>query len=209
MNKISFILIIAVTFVSARINPFFISQSLTNLSITSNHLQAYPALHNASISLPSSARILKQVTVKFINVNGSVGTKTINFSNKIDWRVPIYISQSLTRSSKSASVKLNIKPVDIIKFHKFLTLNIFSQSATFLTKDKKLRYFMMVSPYRAVLDFKRKNNFLSFNKQIKNSIFKTVAIGNHNGFYRVVLELDGDYRCLVSTTKQGYKLSCF
>ncbi len=197
------------TLLGARVNPFFMEQGLGELSITSNHLKSYPPLKNASLTLPSSARILKQVTVKFINIDGSVGTKTIMLSNKIDWHVPIFISQAFPAPVKLTSLKQAKQPVSAIKFHKFLTLKIFSSSVDFLTKDKNIRYFKMISPYRAVLDFKRVDNFLSFDKQLKESIFKNVSIGNHNGYYRVVLQLDGDYHCSFTKAKQGYKLACF
>jgi len=209
VNKVSFVLITAATLLSARVNPFFMEHGSGELSITSNHLKAYPPLKNASVTLPSSARILKQVTVKFINIDGSVGTKSIMLSNKIDWHVPIFISQAFPASVKSASSEPAKQPVSDIKFHKFLTLKIFNSSASFLTKDKNIRYFKMISPYRVVLDFKRVDNFLSFDKQLKNSIFKNVSIGNHNGYYRVVLQLDGDYHCSFTRAKQGYKLACF
>ena len=196
------------TLLSARVNPFFMEHGLGELNVTSNHLKSYPPLKNASITLPSSARILKQVTVKFINIDGSVGTKTITLSNKIDWHVPIFISQAFP-TAKLTSVKSARQPVSLIKFHKFLSLKIFSSSVDFLTKDKNIRYFKMISPYRVVLDFKRVDHFLSFDKQLKNSIFKYVFIGNHDGYYRVVLQLDGDYRCSFTKAGQGYKLSCF
>lgn len=209
MKKISFVLIATATLLTARTNPFFMPSGVQELGITSNSIKTYPPLKSASITLPSSARILKQVSVKFINIDGSVGTKTIHLSNKIDWRVPIFISQAFVTSAKESSVKQINKPADTVQFHKFLTLKIFSQSVDFATKDKNLRFFMMISPYRAVLDFKRESSFLSFYKRLNNTIFKSVAIGNHNGYYRVVLELDGDYGCQVSKTKQGYALSCF
>jgi hypothetical protein len=52
----------------------------------------------------------------------------------------------------------------------------------------------MVNPYRVVLDFKGDYSFQSFSKNVQGSVFKSVRIGNHDGYYRVVVEFDGQYK---------------
>jgi hypothetical protein len=44
----------------------------------------------------------------------------------------------------------------------------------------------------------------SYVKKIPNSIFKEVRIGNHDGYYRVVVELDGLYRYDFKKVVDGY-----
>ena len=58
-----------------------------------------------------------------------------------------------------------------------------------------------MSPYRIVVDFKAEYNFRSISKLVSENIIKSIRIGNHNGFYRVVLELDGQYK--YSFTQEG------
>jgi len=66
----------------------------------------------------------------------------------------------------------------------------------------------MVAPHRIVLDFKTDKEI-----EIKNSvkekndecnIFKEIRMGNHDGYYRVVIELDGHYRYNLKKIAEGY-----
>ncbi len=43
----------------------------------------------------------------------------------------------------------------------------------------------------------------SYIKNIPKSIFTKVRVGNHNGYYRVVVELDGYYRYKLKKQSDG------
>ena len=62
---------------------------------------------------------------------------------------------------------------------------------------------MLIKPFRYVIDFQANKNFLTFKKQT-NSFIKKIVLGNHNGFYRVVLYLDGTYKASIKKTDEGY-----
>jgi len=74
-----------------------------------------------------------------------------------------------------------------------------------VTKDKLLRDFLLVRPQRIVLDFKRDIDTRSYvNSGKKRKWFKKIKIGAHDGYYRVVIELDGYYQYRHKKIKGGY-----
>ncbi len=73
-----------------------------------------------------------------------------------------------------------------------------------VTGDKIIRNFLLVKPHRIVLDFKRDTNLKSYTKNNKKGIFCKVRVGNHSGYYRAVIELDGQYRYKMQKTSDGY-----
>ncbi len=67
-----------------------------------------------------------------------------------------------------------------------------------------LRNFLLVNPHRIVMDFKRDTDIRSYIKKYPKDIFRSVRIGGHKGYYRVVVELDGHYRYSMKKTSDGY-----
>ncbi len=191
----------------ARENPFFPSKEGQDISYTSNVAQNLPPLKQASITLPSSARVLTRVTVEYKNLDGSVATQTIELDNSIDWHLPLFLSQSYKDVKQALpKEKKRIKTHPLIKIAslKYATFYVKNRMLKIVTKDKILRDFLLTSPHRIVIDFKRDASFRSYEKATNEKIFKNIKIGNHNGYYRVVIELDGLYRYRSSKTKEGY-----
>ena len=75
------------------------------------------------------------------------------------------------------------------------------------TKDKLLRHFMLPHPHRIVLDFKGSSHFLAKKYTSLVKPFKKIRLGNHNGYYRVVIELDGQYEYQEKRDISGITLS--
>ena len=82
-----------------------------------------------------------------------------------------------------------------------------SKKLKLVTKSVKIRDFLLVKPHRIVLDFKKKSDIIGFVKKVPNNIFKKVVIGNHDGYYRVVIELDGYYQYSVKKLEDGYLIT--
>ncbi|MDQ7066660.1 MAG: AMIN domain-containing protein [Sulfurimonas sp.] len=73
-----------------------------------------------------------------------------------------------------------------------------------------LRNFLLTKPHRIVCDFERDIDIRSYEKEISSkSIIKKVKVGNHKGYYRVVIELDGLYRYTKTTLNGGYLFTLF
>jgi len=196
-------------FLHARENPFFPSVGEEDLPFTSNDIQNLEPLKRAALSLPPHARVLQKVTVEYKNLDGSIESKTINVNNAVDWHLPIFISQSyvdtvsvLPKEQQEDSYSF----VGEIAFAKFYEKK---KSFKILTSDKLIRNFLLADPHRIVIDFAKDATLKSFIKKNPKSIFKTIRIGNHKGYYRVVLELDGAYRYQMNIENDGYSFKLF
>ena len=70
--------------------------------------------------------------------------------------------------------------------------------------SKKIRDFILLKPYKIVIDFKRDASFYTKSVDIKKAPFEKITLGNHNGYYRAVLLLDGSYKYKLTKTLKGY-----
>jgi hypothetical protein len=193
----------------ARENPFFPAKGEVNMPYTSNKDRSLPPLKKATITLPSQARIIKKVTLEYKCLDGSIEKKSIELQNSVDWHLPIVISQNYSIDLKQQDKNLISSNKTKKSFKKLASFKygVFFASKTTLkivTKDKIIRNFMLVDPHRIVIDFSRDTNLKTYTKINKNSVFKKIRIGNHSKYYRVVIELDGQYRFTKQKIPDGY-----
>ena len=191
-----------------RENPFFPSVGEEDLLITSNKDMGLPKLKRVTLSLPSDARVVESITVNYKNLDGSKSTKKITLQNSIDWHLPLFISQNYLQVEKTQKQKkatkssTKYKKIGQIKYATFLNAN---KVLKVVTQDKMIRNFTLVKPHRVVLDFKKNVHLKSYSKS-NNTIFKKIKVGNHDGYYRVVIELDGYYNLEVKKSYDGYSV---
>ncbi len=209
-------LLISLFFLSAesRENPFFPIDSAQDIPLTSNQVQTVPMLKRATLTLPSTARTIQSVTVAYKNLDGSIVQKKVIIKNRIDWHLPIFISQNYNITNrqtppfikkKKSAKKLSYKKITSLKFIAFYA---YEKRVKILTKDKLLRNFLLVKPQRIVCDFKRNTDIGSFiKKAYKGSLFTKIKVGTHKGYYRVVIELDGYYTYKLSHIPGGYMIT--
>lgn len=188
----------------ARENPFFPDQSIESMPITSNHINTYPLLKRAAISLPDQARVLEEVTISYKTLDGSIEKKSLKVNRSVDWHIPLFISQSYASSDEDRVVSKPLKSQNV-RF-KFIDFQISDKTIQIKTDDKLIRNFLLVNPHRIVLDFERDANFLSYGKSLNTQPFTQLRIGNHDGYYRVVISLDGRYRYGLESTHTGYAI---
>jgi len=198
----------------ARENPFFPSKGEKDIPYTSNQVKSAEPLKRSSMTLPSSARIIKKVTIEYENLDASVEKKSITLNNSVDWHLPIFISQNYSQAetktqSEGKSQKKQPKKIKTAKYKEIASIKYakFSSSGKTLkvvSNDKIIRNFLLVNPHRIVLDFKRDTSLKSYMKENKKGIFCKVRIGNHAGYYRAVIELDGQYRYKMQKISNGY-----
>lgn len=192
---------------TARENPFFPPKDIKSPSYTTNHITKTPPFLSKSFRLPSSARILKSITITYENLDGSISSKEIPINKAVDWHKEMELSykranrfQSKKKRKKSTYTKIGSL--------RFIVFYCGKNRLKIVTKDKLLRDFKLVKPDRIVLDFKRNADFRTYMFQgVQN--FKKVTIGNHSGYYRAVIELDGRYVYKVKKEKDGYTLQLF
>lgn len=214
MVKSIFILFLLLTSLIARENPFFPSVGEKDIPLTSNINQELPPLKRATLTLPSTARVIEGVTIKYKSLDGSRHSESIELEQTIDWHLPIFISQSyvneekvVTKTRKKTAKVPKKNPSSYKKIAGIKLISFYSKgkSLKIMTQDKIIRNFLLVKPHRIVCDFKRDTNIKSYIKEIgKNSLFTKIRVGNHSGYYRVVIELDGHYRYKTKEIKDGY-----
>jgi hypothetical protein len=191
-----------ITLLYSRENPFFPATGEQDIPFTSNIKKELEPLKRATIELPSQARVLQKVTVSFKNLDGSIESKSIELNHAVDWHLPLFISQSYTKEKQLVEAKQEqFKYLGEIKFAKFYAT---MRSFKIVTKDSKIRDFLLADPHKIVVDFKRDASLKSFSITNTKTSFEKVRVGNHSGYYRVVLELDGTYKYKATKIKDGY-----
>ncbi len=206
MIKVLFTTLLLLITLDARENPFFPSDGEKDMPLTSNEDKTLPPLKRAAISFPPQARVLQKVTIEYKTLDGSVESKSIELQNSIDWHLPIFISQSYAENSneqKSSSAEKEFEKIASIKYASFYTSD---KELKIITTDKILRNFLLVEPHRIVIDFKRDTSLKSYTKENKKNVFTKIRIGNHAGYYRAVIELDGLYTYTMEKISDGYIL---
>ena len=176
----------------ARENPFFPVSGSTIPNYSTNQIEKPKPFRSVRIKLPDSVRILKSVTLTCENIDGSISKKEIPINRAVDWHDTIVIYEQKKGANKHAcktepKTKKHFKKIGALSFIAFYARE---RELKIVTKDKLLRKFKLVKPDRIVLDFKRDADFRTFVFKGTN-IFKKITVGNHKGYYRVVIELDG------------------
>jgi hypothetical protein len=182
--RILFLLLTTLLF--ARENPFVPVVTNKNKNIIKKNY-----FTSTKINLPSDARVLKTIIFKYQTLTGSIKELKIPINQAIDWHNPMIV---YTKHKNISTKKIKIG---------FLSLYIKKHKLLIFTKDKLIRNFLLVKPFRYVLDFKADKNFLTYTKKT-DSFIKKIVLGNHSRFYRVVLYLDGTYKTNITDTPEGY-----
>jgi hypothetical protein len=207
MIKFFIITILLLTNIHSRENPFFPAEGEQALPNTTNKDLSLNPLKRAAISLPSSARTIQKVTIEYKNLDGSIEQRAIKLDNSVDWHLPVFVSQSMG-SIKTTPAKQISKKQSTKRIHLFSSKHIkFYKKGAELqidTNDKMIRDFLLTQPYRMVLDFKRDVNLKSQTKSLSGKVFKKISVGTHDGYYRVVVHLDGQYKYEKNKTSNGY-----
>ncbi len=188
----------------ARDNPFFPAKGMEDLQVTSNENKSISPLQQASISLPDSARVIKEVTLRYQNLDGSIGSRTVSLENSVDWHLPVFITQSYSPPQDAQQpIAPKKKSFKTIASFKELAFDQSDKTLLVRTNDPLIRHFMMIKPHRIVMDFKRTTDFRSKSKLINTIPYKAIRLGNHDGYYRAVVELDGQYQYNVDNSEKG------
>ena len=185
MKKLLFLLIANIV-LFARENPF-----VPVVKNDNKHIVKKEYFSSQKVILPSDARVLKSVTFTYQTLNGSIKQTTFPINKSIDWHNKITISTN----------QIEIKPKKIALL--FLNFYIKKHKLLIQTNDKIIRQFALIKPFRYVIDFKANKNFLTYSKNT-DTFIKKIVLGNHNGFYRVVLYLDGTYKIKIKHNNEGY-----
>ncbi|MDR3347253.1 MAG: AMIN domain-containing protein [Helicobacteraceae bacterium] len=95
---------------------------------------------------------------------------------------------------------------NIVRFKdmEFFTVEYAAKQIAFKTTDTLLKDFLLTKPDRLVLDFARTQAVQSLSLPLEaNGTFQKIAIGRHNGYYRVVVLLDKNYQYTLKRSASG------
>ena len=193
----------------ARENPFKAVSTPSTIGKATYKKDTIKNFNSVKVQLPSSARILKSIELHFQNLDGSIESKKIDVDQKIDWHDELIVKKFLDNAvTLTAPVLMSTKePTNKVKKINFKNLVFFSIDGKSLhidTKDKKIRDFLVTSPYKIIVDFKREISFYTKVYNLKTKYFKSITLGKHSGYYRVAIELDGRYLYSKQKVKDGY-----
>lgn len=215
MRKISFLLLVLFLVLEARENPFIPVDSAKTIGKTTAIKDTRVSFSKQSIKLPSSARILKSMELHYQNLDGSIESKVVKIDKNVDWHdelvlqkaypiPPIKVEKPLKAIQKK-EVKSQVQDIkESFNFLNTLQIDLVQKNIWLKTNDKKIRDFLVTKPYKIVLDFKKKISFTTKVFKTVTKSFKSITIGNHDNYYRVVIELDGHYRYSIAKNKQGF-----
>lgn len=228
--KAIFLLTFLIISLSARDNPFkeIISEKDIDMSEAPN-LPKPKYFTTEEINLPSSARVVEEIIVKYKNVDGTIANKRVRVNKDIDWHHPLIVNHAKVKKDKTkvqksedSSKKLGNKILSTIpppitdnialateeiaslKPFYFLEINVFKNRVMLKTKDLKIRNFVTTNPDKIIIDLDRDiPNSKKFDIA-NDSFFKEIAIGRHDKYYRVAMKLDGKYRHSITKVDSGY-----
>ena len=154
-------------------------------------------LQSIDIALPSTARVLQKVSITYQNIDGTIATKEIDINQGIDWHYPLELSQKAIGKSYDGERRLHIG-----EFELYLDKN----KVFIATKYPNVRHFILPNPYRIVLDFEGMDKAINQAQELEGKYVKKVIFSSHESFYRISLELDGQYAYELASQRDGYML---
>ena len=209
MRSVLTIFILLCLSLIARENPFEAIKTSETTGKATYKKDTRGNFSNVKMQLPSSARILKSVELHFQNLDGSMQSKKTEIDKKIDWHDVLVVKKltddtAVTTAPTLVTTKEQTDKIKKINFKNIVFFSIDGKSLHVKTKDKKIRDFLVTSPYKIVVDFEREASFYTKVYSLKTKYFKSITLGKHSGYYRVAIELDGKYLYRKQKVKDGY-----
>ncbi|EMH33333.1 hypothetical protein HMPREF1426_01384 [Helicobacter pylori GAM80Ai] len=153
-------------------------------------------LKEIHVDLPTSARILKKITLTYQDIDGSIHSKVVGIDKNIDWHYPLKLSQH-TLNQTPFKKRYQIQDFDFLMANNTMILH---------SPYKILRSFVLVNPYRIVLDTQKGPLDIYQNMDLNQKFFSHIKVGTHKDYYRITLILDGKYRYLLEEKNGAYEL---
>ena len=203
--RLLFLFFLTLITLFGRDNPFFPADPNEKQNQTTNKVEVLKPFSKQEITLPNSARAVKKIIIRYQNLDGSISDEELPLNNSIDWHEPFVITQKTIAEKKVSQNKEKRKVINT----KFISFEPFKKSIKLHTQDKILRNFMLTSPHRVVMDFARDTSFKPKTFKLNMPPFKQIRMGNHDKYYRVVIELDGQYRYKLQMSGKDYTIVCY
>ncbi|AJC84025.1 AMIN domain-containing protein [Campylobacter peloridis] len=206
--KISFYMLLFLSmFVYAKDNPFDNNTDKTNTEFVNTS-----PFQRQDFNFNSQARILKNITITYINLDGTEEQISMDINKNINWHdtysfiktktpnatpildVSVTVPQEKNTKTEENNTTINIEtPLYTGSIYNFLSLSFYNNKINIKTEDKMLRNLSIGDPTKIIIDFAKKQNFNTKTLQVNTAHVKKVVFGSHKGYYRLVIYLDGKY----------------
>ncbi|MDE5591715.1 MAG: AMIN domain-containing protein [Helicobacter sp.] len=168
---------------------------------SSGQLSNPPTLNffrETQIILPSTARKLKKIAIDYQNLDGSISTIEKEIEGNIDWHFPLLLQQSVQDSKDDKLTEKSFMLGDIFQ------LQINGQKLILKTHLSLIRNFILASPMRLILDFKNPTKIAIDDSFVTDlPVITEAALQTHLDFYRIILNLDGQYNYSLQSHENG------
>ncbi|RUT49791.1 hypothetical protein BWK67_05470 [Campylobacter fetus] len=235
MMKQILILLVFISFLNGRDNPFVPTDINSTDLISTNMKDSAPPFETQIIKFPSDARELTSIVFYYKSIDGSIKQKVVDINGSFDWHDEFVLKNQIT-PNKTASKILDVSvttvkadnnsnkndkpstkisnlvpkiepPLKSLSFNDMVKFDIYAMKINIFTADPKIRDFVISKPDKIVIDFKRKNaDFNTKTIKVDKGAVKKLTFGAHDGYYRVVISLDGNYHYGIRQSDGGYTL---
>lgn len=199
MLRILFMVLMFAVTLMARENPFEPILDKESFPVSTNNPTELKPFERVDFKLSNTARAVRSIAIEYQNLDGSMGKVTKFVNQSIDWHMPLIVSHNEMERKES-----KFQYQSALKFANFA---IKGREIKIITKTKLLRNFMLPKPHRVVLDFEKSSHFLSKFFKNQKPPFKEVRFGNHKKYYRIAIELDGQYQYKIKKTPYGHLIT--
>ncbi|AJC87143.1 AMIN domain-containing protein [Campylobacter insulaenigrae] len=210
MLKIRYLIFLLLgVFLNAKENPFDNEMEKKNLEF-----ENFSPFQRQDFNFDSNARILKNITLTYINLDGSEQQIILDINKSIDWHdnfafikskapnttpildvsVTVPKEKKAERKSGENNTTVNIEtPLFTGDIYNFISLSFYNNKININTRDKMLRNLSIGDPTKIIVDFAKNQHFNTKTLQVNTANVKKVVFGSHKNFYRLVIYLDGKY----------------
>lgn len=221
MKSVKFIIffVFLVSFACADDNPFTAPQPIDE---TANLID----FERKDVVFNSDARLLKNISVTYITLDGSQKTLSFDINESIDWHntyafvktktpqtTPILDVSVTTPEQFNLASELNSSlnveiPNDNGKLEEFISFASYKKKIKLITKDGIIGHFGVGNPSKIIIDFGRSASFATKSVRLKmGTAFNRLTLGAHKGYYRLVIYLDGKYNYKIQKDESGYVIT--
>ncbi len=115
MQKILWLFLSLAVILEARENPFETSMSPQTVGQTTQIKDERIDFANTTITLPSSARILKSASVTFQNLDGSISEEIVAIEQNVDWHLPLVLTTQKTQSNTTVETTTPLETKKVVE----------------------------------------------------------------------------------------------
>lgn len=177
----------------------------------------FKEFENIFFKLPSDAKILSSISIKYIDKNGIMQEKCIDINKSFDWQEEFVLQKnpkpelskifdvSVTSEKKDDSLNNNLLSkelnidFDIIKYCDNLKLIPEKNYIKIITKDKLKQHFMNKRTKTLEIEFFSDNNINQGEININKKDFTKAYIIPQNGYFQMFIKVNGNF-----TIKKDY-----